>query len=125
MGSAEVMGISESECEDIRTASVGWLGLGVMAILLLFVMILLLLRIECRKLCSKTMRQICIGLIALSLLFNMISWILLVASPISDNFDGLGSSFWVTVLASITNLIVLVISIYEYIKVGGGAASAA
>merc|ERR1712154_193993 len=120
-----VVGITEDECEDIRTASVGWLGLGVMSILLLFVMILLLLRIECRKLCSKPMRQICIGLIALSLLFNMISWILLVASPIPDNFDGLGSSFWVTVLASITNMIVSVISIREYIKVGGGAASAA
>ena len=71
------------------------------------------------------MRQICIVLISISFLFVSASWILLIASPIPSNFNALGSSFWVTVLASITNLIVLIISIIEYRKVGGGAASAA
>lgn len=71
------------------------------------------------------MRQICIALIFISFLFILLSWILLIASPIPSNFNSLGSSFWVTVLASITNLVVLILSIIEYRKVGGGAASAA
>ncbi len=53
------------------------------------------------------------------------SWIVLIASPIPSNFDTMASSFWVTMLASLTNLAVLVLSGMEYYKVGGGAASAA
>ena len=71
------------------------------------------------------MRQICIVLLLITFIFVLSSWSLLVASPIPSNFDILGSSFWITVLASITNLSVLIISIIEYKKVGGGAASAA
>eukprot|EP00483_Globobulimina_turgida_P009580 UN09599 len=71
------------------------------------------------------MRKICIGLLSLSLLSILLSWVLLIASPIATNFNAFGSSFWVTVLASITNLVVLILSITEYRKVGGGAASAA
>merc|ERR1712154_149107 len=119
------LAITESECDDIRTASVAWIGMGVASILLLFVLFLFLLRIECRKLCSKRMRQICIGLLCLSFLLTTSSWIALIASPIPSNFDALGSSFWITMLSSITTLIVLIISIFEYNKVGGGAASAA
>ena len=47
--------INNSECESIRKGSVSWLALDVVAILLQFVLILLLMRIECRKLCSKGM----------------------------------------------------------------------
>ena len=71
------------------------------------------------------MRQICIALLLITFIFILASWVLLIASPIPSNFDYLGSSFWVTVLASITNFTVLIISIVEYRKVGGGAASAA
>ena len=71
------------------------------------------------------MRQICIALLSISFIFTLVSWVLLVASPIPSSFNALGASFWVTVLASITNLIVLILSIIEYRKVGGGAASAA
>eukprot|EP00485_Elphidium_margaritaceum_P011047 CAMPEP_0202702226 /NCGR_PEP_ID=MMETSP1385-20130828/15253_1 /ASSEMBLY_ACC=CAM_ASM_000861 /TAXON_ID=933848 /ORGANISM="Elphidium margaritaceum" /LENGTH=215 /DNA_ID=CAMNT_0049359841 /DNA_START=153 /DNA_END=800 /DNA_ORIENTATION=- len=117
--------LSEDECGDVRVSMVSWLGLGVTSILILFVVFILLLRIECRKLCSKAMRQACIALLTLSLLFMTVAWILLIASPIPSNFNSLGSSFWITLLASTTNLAVLIISFVEYNKVGGGAASAA
>merc|ERR1712087_514716 len=117
--------ISAGDCEDIRTASVSWLGLGIVAILMLFVIFMFLLRIECRKLCSKPMRQICIAMLTVSFILMLTSWAVLVASPIASNFDTFASSFWVTVMASVSNLVVLVISIMEYQKVGGGAAPAA
>ena len=47
--------INKSQCESIKSGSVSWLALGVVAILIQFVLILLLMRIECRKLCSKGM----------------------------------------------------------------------
>eukprot|EP01083_Nonionella_stella_P027664 76174_1 len=119
------LSISKAECESMRSTSVVWLGLGITAILLLFVTFIFLLRIECRKLCSKCMRQICIALLSTSLLLVLISWIILITSPISDNFSAFGTSFWITVAASVLNLVVVTLSIVEYQKVGGGAASAA
>ena len=54
ISSSDTLSISSNECQSIRTSSVAWLGLGVFSILLLFIIFLLLLRIECRKLCSKS-----------------------------------------------------------------------
>lgn len=53
ISNSDTLQITNDECENIRNASVGWLGLGVVSILILFILFLLLLRIECRKLCSK------------------------------------------------------------------------
>ena len=69
------------------------------------------------------MRQILIAFLTISFIFVLTSWILLIVSPIPANFDYLGSSFWITILASLSNLIVLILSIVEYRKVGGGVAA--
>ena len=58
IGSSLTLDISKADCQDIRNASVGWTGLGIISILILFVLLLLLLRIECRKLCSKRMSYV-------------------------------------------------------------------
>lgn len=50
------------------------------------------------------------------------SWILLIASPINSDFDDLGASFWVILLASLVSLLLVIVSLIEYHNTGGGTA---
>jgi len=103
--------ISETDCKKIISASSGWVVLGALAIVLYSFVFALVLSVECRKLCSRNMRIICLALGSLGLLFYWIAWIAVVGSPIGKDFDHqFGSSVGLMVIASLLSSAFVVIS---------------
>jgi len=121
-----ITGISKSTCSTLVVAGGGWTAMGVLSILILFAVLILLLRIECRKLCSTSLRLSLLMLITIAWLFILIAWGIVAGSPALSFFDTLGSSFGVMICANLFCTALFVYSVMDYRQaIANGPAPAA